>query len=138
MRNKKVDRLLAPAMEIVAEYLEVNDVVAKEYNGYISSFGATVIQCGIKPATALYLNTNSDSDASKIKLIYCILKLAGVEKLTAWDNKNESELAKDMLIKVLNLCNTRESELEFRQKMTDAAVALKLALRTFKLVKNEQ
>jgi len=66
MKNN-VTKLLPFAESSVRNYLvqteKGNEFIFKEYNGYISSFGAAIVQSGLMPA--LYLNHQKDSGSAK-------------------------------------------------------------------------
>ena len=98
-----------------------NPEIAKEYKGYISSFGAAVMQSGLLPA--LYFNhqsDNSDKDRKKLmNVIFDVIKIGyninfngNLLKYAKQDNVNLKQLEKQIL---------------------DAATAVKLVIRTYKL-----
>jgi len=110
IKEKYIKRALE-AVRAAGLYNENKNCVPKEYNGYISSFGASIRQAGLLPTILFFENTEASSaqDRSKIlRAIEYILEL------------NPNSL-KDYLDKA---------------KIEEAAVALKLALRTYKLDKN--
>lgn len=103
-----------------------NGIVPAEYNGYISSFGASVISSGLLPAIAFYSNENSAISKERAKLMKAILMLID-------ENSNDSSLFSYV---TSILPNTSPSLLT--KQILDAAVAIKLAIRTFKLERNKE
>ncbi|EKN42335.1 hypothetical protein CFSAN001627_07407 [Clostridium botulinum CFSAN001627] len=98
----------------------------KEFKGYISSFGASLIQSGLLPTVAFFEdeNANSQSDRSKIaEIIFDILNIG--------DSYEKNKLL-DYLIK------NKENEKEIKEDIKNIAIALKLAMRTFKFDDKEK
>ena len=111
--RKQIESYIPRALEAIKrfEIATNNGEVPKQFNGYIASFGASVRQAGLLATTLFYQNTkNTEEDRSKvIDAIEFIIE----QPIVTQENRVEK--------------NTRE-------KVEDAAVALKLAVRTFKLV----
>lgn len=121
------------------EVLEVNEKLKEEsatifnngkikdnkYKGYVASFGASVIQCGIKATVMIY----SEKGKDKAKVMKLLMKIASdsfdLEKDETWvyykNWKNEN--------------NEDEDEDKKREILVDAATALKLAMRTYEVEK---
>ena len=121
--NRKIDNLIPVAIKAVtkAELLE-DGKISKEYNGYISSFGAAVMQSGLKPAIAFNESESSGSQKDRKKLMKAVLYIIKQE------NPNNEDMEDKLLSYVLKNDNLQE-------KILDAATALKLVIRTFKLKK---
>ncbi len=85
--------------------------VPSQFNGYIASFGASVRQAGLV-ATVLFYQNSSGSEQDRSKVIRAIEHILGQEII-------QNDIA------VVN-----------RDEVDDAAVALKLAVRTFNLTKD--
>lgn len=133
--NKKVNELIPKALEAIKASKMANDdnKVDKEFKGYISSMGASIIQSGLIATLAFYSNESSDSKVKRSNLLkaihFLIAPQGNTEELlhyvlnkTKPDERNEysaSELKKDELQKL-------------ETQISDALIALKLALRTFK------
>lgn len=115
----KVEEYIPKALEAVKEKIASKDgKVAKEYNGYISSFGASIRQAGILPTVLFFENRNAGSQEDRSKVLRAIEYILGI---------GEGQI--------------RDVALKKKKDIEAAAVALKLALRTFKLEgqeKNEQ
>ena len=141
MKNKQVDRLIKPALELVEEEfkkeLTANDAIPGGYLSALSSFGGALIQSGALPACALYLKS-SESETDKSRLIKILMKL--VQKQGGFTNDEPEEEVKDKNEKLLGqIIDEYEKDKNlFKQRLMNATIALKLSLRTFKLKKEEE
>ena len=122
--NKKVNELIPKALTaITASGMVDAGKVDKEYKGYISSMGASIIQSGLLPTLAFYSNEFSDSGKKKLKLITALHILI--------ENVNNPKLLNYVLSGTHNGINKAEID-KYEKKISNALIALKLALRTFK------
>jgi CRISPR-associated protein Cmr5 len=125
--KKRIEGYIPRAIELINEvHIANNGIVKNEFNGYFSSFGAAIIQSGLKPALAFFSNTKSDAAANRAKIltaIYVLIIGGGSEGVTP-----------KMLIEyVIDHPNDEEV---LKAKIVDASIALKLAVRTFKIEKS--
>lgn len=120
--KKRVEQYIPDAINILVDVgIAENGKVNNKFHGYFSSFGASIVLSGIKPALAFYSNKK---DEERVKILKAIYKLiTGNDELSATallnyfiENENNDPLLK--------------------QKIMDAAVALKLAVRTYELIKD--
>lgn len=118
---KKLDRLIPLAIDAAGENLAKNGKIPKEYNGYISSFGASA-RSGLKPAVAFFENKNADSMQDKTKLMKTVL---GIICKYRQINPMPATLMEYVL--------THQTDGFLKKDVMDAATALKLAIRTFDL-----
>ena len=121
MSKKRIESYIPKAMEVLKDEFR-DGIIPSAYNGYISSFGASIIQSGLKPTLALFENTDAKTKESKEYLSYLIVRV-----LT--DKKDDVSLLHHVL-------NSRNEEL-LKEKIIDISIALKLGIRTFKLDKGE-
>lgn len=99
----------------------IENEFAGEYKGYISSFGAAIIQSGLLPAVIFYENSPS-SNKDKSKIINAIKQL-----LTEVAGRQiTGDKFSDYIIQ------NRSEGTRILADVNKAAVALKLALRIFK------
>ena len=105
--NRQLEKYIPKALSAI-ENLEIakNGEVAKQFNGYIASFGASIRQAGLIPTVLFYENANSNAEKEREKVVKAIKEIIHPDELS---NKN-------------------------RAKVEYAAAALKLAIRTYKLV----
>lgn len=111
--RRAVEQYIPEAIKAIEELKIVNgnDEVAKQFNGYIASFGASVRQAGLLATVLFYGNANSSAEKEREKVVKAIELMIGHD-----------------------IINNNSVEKSTRAKVEDAAVALKLAIRTYKLV----
>lgn len=127
--KQRIEKYLPAAIKLIStvEIADRNGIVANEFNGYFSSFGAAIVLSGLKPALAFYSNENPDTTKNRAKILIAIYKL--VVNANAHDNIK----ARALLDYVLS---PGVDEEKIKSEIIDASVALKLAVRTYKLVKS--
>ncbi len=103
------------------------EIESESFNGQIAAFSVSVALSGLKPAMALYYNQSSNSDVDKTKIIELLAAMYKKEKGENLDKKSLYE-------KVINASGQAEDEL--RRLIIEYAIALKLAIRTFKFKKS--
>lgn len=111
--SRQVESYIPKAREAIKSLDIANDKgeVAKQFNGYIASFGASMRQAGLLSTVLFYANANSNAEKEREKVIYAIEKMIGHTIV------NDNQVDKGT-----------KAEVEY------AAIALKLAIRTYKLV----
>jgi len=102
-----------------------NGVISSAYSGYIASFGASIVQSGLKPTLAFFENENNEEKTkeSRVVLNRHILKVL-----------DKSHVDDSLLRYVITYKGNQEL---LKQNIIDISIALKLAIRTFKLEKGE-
>ncbi len=121
MSKKRIEKYIPDAMRVLSK--EFSDgIIPSAYNGYISSFGASIMQSGLLPTLALFENHNANTKEKKYKLTSMILKVL---------DKNTQETS---LLKYV-LDNNKEL---LKPKIMDISIAIKLSIRTFELKKGEK
>ena len=101
----------------------------KAYKGYISSLGAGIIQSGLLPTLAMYKGTEgSDNKKAEtrnlLKAIYSVVK-------SKYDHEPVENNLFDYALRVSQEPNKRQFVIN---EIMNASIAVKLAIRTFKLV----
>jgi CRISPR-associated protein Cmr5 len=144
----KIEKLLPSALNAAKKYITTDDEklsIPKQFKGYISSFGASVIQSGLTPTLAFY------SDAKKAKgdrslLIPALIYMLFINKIYPVTDEVINEMdalemdkEKDLKSRIhifFNwlLENNKDNPEKLRKELIDASIALKLALRTFREV----
>jgi len=117
MSKKTIEKYIPKAMEILNDTFK-DGIFPSSYNGYISSFGASVMQSGLKPTLALFENKDANTKEKKEVLTNIILSI--LDK-----NANEDTLLEYVL-------NSKEDGNYLKQKILDISISVKLCLRTFK------
>ena len=125
--KKRIETYLPDALTVLADVgiVDDNGTADSKFKGYFSSFGAAIVLSGIKPALAFYANENSDETKKRAKILTAIYKL-----VVPVNNQHPNPKPKDLLKYYIDNENV---DLQLKQKILDAAVALKLALRTYNL-----
>lgn len=122
---KNIEKYIPVALSVLADNslgMVKNGKIDKTYNGYISSFGASIISSGLLPTLIFYSKSaegNDKADRSLIpKALEMILKNTEVGILD-----NDKHLLKEVI--------TLYDDNRLKQKIQECAIALKLAIRTY-------
>jgi len=119
---KKIENLIPHAIKVIKDAGITDGLeVRSEYNGYISSFGASITRSGLLPTVIFFENEESGAKADRQLVPKALLHLIGQQK-------NYPKLS-DYIMK----SDTANSLI--LSEISDAAVALKIALRTYKILK---
>ena len=121
MSKKRIESYIPKAMEVLEDEFR-DGTIPSAYNGYISSFGASIIQSGLKVTLALFENTNANTKESKEDLSYLIIRVLTGKK----DD-----------ISLLHYVLKCKNEELLKEQILDISIAIKLSIRTFKLQKEE-
>lgn len=128
--QKSIAKLIPAAIQAVQQ-LKEGDYIPSEYNGYIASMGASIIQMGLLPTIAVFSDRDSGSLKNKGKLLKVILDVL----------KNDINIRlflKDSLFETaLALHNEPEQMLQLRNAITNASIAIKLSMRTYEMKKGK-
>jgi len=137
--NEKINNLIPKAIQAIKNSgIEKASVVKKEYKGYISSMGASIIQAGLLATLAFYQN-DSGKKANSSNLLKAILLLikpgdsteTNLIKYIIDHSKKDNTTGQHVSVGDLDLDKLYILE----EEVSDALIALKLALRTFKIEK---
>ncbi len=124
MSNRRVEKYIPDALKVLEkEETFKNNIIPKVFKGYISSFGASIVQSGLIPTLAFYLDKESGAQSKRClipEFIYNIL----VEK------ENDSDV-KDYINLFDYALNSNEDYQYKKDIIKDASVALKLVMNTF-------
>ncbi len=127
--DRKIETLIPLALAAAKHLTTPSNAIPSEYSGYIASFGASVIQAGLKPAVA-FNERKADSAKEKHLLMKAILYILKKQTQASWEpNETDNERLLDYIL------NNQGSEKLLKRRIMDATTALKLAIRTFRLVK---
>jgi len=116
---KRVEQYIPKAIEVLEAKFPDGEI-PKAYNGYISTFGASIIQAGLKPTLALFENNQANTIKDRTILTKTILKILD-------SNTQETSLLRYVI-------NRNQNEDLLKKRIIDIAIAIKLAIRTFKLI----
>jgi CRISPR-associated protein Cmr5 len=121
MSKRSIEAYIPEVMDVLNQAFPTGEIPSS-YNGYISAFGASIMQSGLKPTLALFENENNKDKTKEDKsfLPRIILKVL------------DSSHADDSLLRYV-LAKPQDEEI-LRQRIIDIAIAVKLSIRTFKLL----
>ncbi|BDU50899.1 type III-B CRISPR module-associated protein Cmr5 [Haliovirga abyssi] len=139
MSDKKViENLISKAMELLEKEFDIKNKggVPKELKGYISNFGASIIQSGLIPAVAFYERketSKTDNVAiNRKKLMRIIGNLIGYD-LKSKEIKTEKNSKDDILLEELIKNNGTDAKIK-KKDIINASIAVKLAIRVYKQI----
>ncbi|MCB0642204.1 MAG: hypothetical protein KDC44_11215 [Phaeodactylibacter sp.] len=132
-----VDKYLAKALEYITDNLSLfskpgSSAIQKAYKGYVASFGTIVKQSGLLPAVVLFSKSSEDDentrrgDASKRPIVNAIYAM-----LQSETNLVDAEDQPDLV----SFAQAHQNSSLARREVIYAAIALKLAMRTFEIEK---
>ncbi|RXE57797.1 hypothetical protein EFD62_15720 [Acetivibrio mesophilus] len=119
MSRRRVEEMMDRAVDIISEKFSEQGKIPKEMEGYIASFGMSIRQSGLLTATAFYENKNSEKKKNRSNLMLAILDLI----------KDGQENEEDSLFEYVR--KNKDKDLLLKEKIMDAATALKMAMRVF-------
>lgn len=126
-------------IEYAIEALRKNNIISKNnrypkaFKGYISSFGAAVIQSGLIPAIIFFENEDNDADADRPRIIGALKYI-----INAKYEQDSTDGTVPASSRIPENCSMAQYIMEHRntdqllKEITEAAVAMKLALRMYK------
>ncbi len=128
--KKAIENLIPSAVQAVQQ-LKTGNYIPSEYNGYIASLGASIVQMGLLPTIAVFSDRDSGSLKNKNKLLKVILDVLR-------DDINVRPQLKNTLFEtVLALHNQPDKLLQLRNAITNASIAIKLSMRTYEMKKGK-
>lgn len=139
MNKKDIENQIPIAIDLIDEFMKNNKFlkkddkeddkkfkeIPKEYKGYISNFGASIIQSGLVSTVAFFEADDSNSKSNKKVLTELILKVIYANKKIEW--KEET-----LLKYVLN------ENKDVEEEVINATIAVKLGMRVFKFTENSE
>jgi len=119
---KRIEKYIPIAIDVVEDLiLHPYTEVAPEWDNAVSNFGAALRQMGLLTAVTAFSQSSNRSKVDKPLLLRCLLRIirTGEGKLT------------DAEMELLPIVQGNSSNKMLYRQVTDAAIALKLALRVF-------
>ncbi|MEZ4773690.1 MAG: hypothetical protein R3D00_10955 [Bacteroidia bacterium] len=140
MRNPRIEQMIPKAIEVLqSEVANGGTTIPDKFKGYFASFGAAVVQSGLLPAVIFYGQKENQKEGGKAntgpqearwKVTWCIYRLIFPDKKVETDK--HAALKNYLLGKTNQLTEAEE------MNILDAALALKMALRTFELTPSKK
>jgi CRISPR/Cas system CMR-associated protein Cmr5 small subunit len=119
MYQRTIENLLPYAVDAIIQHksrMEKNDQIERKYNGYLASFGPSVITAGLHQTVLFYSDKKKANDQGVInKIIFDVLKRM------EWDERKTS-----LADYVVHATDPKK-----KRKILDIVIACKIALRTF-------
>lgn len=136
MNKKEINRLLPIAYDVLeqTEIADTNHKIVKTYRGYISTFGAAVSGGSLLAAIAFFTD-QGEADFDRPKLMKALYQLVEPEE--------QNRIGQDFFTFIRGKIQqgrqiAAEEEAVWKEKTINAAIALKLAMNLYTLVKNEE
>ena len=130
--NRRVEKYFPDILKMVNKefYEEIKGQgIPSEYKGYISTFGAMVIQNGLIPALAYFEKNDANEKGNRKRISNIVknfLKVKDIIKIN--DNK---KLCQYLSEEIQSKRMVKDKLREIENKVIDISIAIKLALRTF-------
>lgn len=126
--KKRKNQLIKMADEAIHAIFG-NGKISDSYNGQIAAFSVSVALSGLKPTMAIYCNNKSSAEVDRSKIIKLLEYMFKIEP-----ESNVKTKGADLYNTVIEACGEEETKL--KKAIVEYAIALKLAIRTFKLEKS--
>jgi len=122
MNKENIEGHIHKAVEVLNEKFG-SEVIPSIYQGYISSFGVGIIQIGLLPTLLFFSKGNSEGSSDKKLIIAMIQRVL------------EEEYTQELFNYALEHRNQEAELTRLTEKIKEASVALKFAMRLFLLEK---
>ena len=136
--KKRIEKYFPAAMKAIEDVLQggdVSKVIDREYQGYISAFGAAILQMGLMPTLAVHADEGSGAIRDKRMLLDVLARTMNQGGFLSEKAQKALKDKTDQLFKVAVEGND-ELRKELTEHLLDVAIAVKLCLRTFKLTES--
>jgi len=130
---KKIEYLIPAALQAIDTHLlpENSDSIPSGYQGALAGFGTSLLQMGLLPTLAVYLDKENDADIGRDVLLETLLAvLRHPDSRLSAGGKQMAAI--DTVLRDLSGADNAQRK-EFSHHLMQAALALKLAIRTYKL-----
>ncbi len=123
MRN--IEKYIPVAIQVLEDNrlgIVKNGEIDKTYNGYISSFGASLISSGLLPTLIFYSKgAEQTTNADRSLIPVALEKMLQSPEIGIFNN--EQHLLEEVITRYNDEC--------LKKKIQECAIALKLAIRTY-------
>lgn len=136
---KKIEKLIPAALDAIdANLLKKHPKgIPSGYQSAISGFGTSILQMGLVPTLAVYYDQDNQADIKRdvlLDTLYAIIlhekSEPGAALKTVLAQRNDTGAF------LRSISQSAEVKRELKSKLMDAALAFKLAIRTYNLVKS--
>ncbi|MCI5056453.1 MAG: hypothetical protein MRY83_10120 [Flavobacteriales bacterium] len=134
--KKRIEDMIPGAIDAIEEHFKNPDgtvpPIPRTFQGSISSMGASVLQMGLLPTLAVFADTDSGAkDDQRTQLLKIIIRVLAEYK--GYKDKDLFQNAGNESACKIAAKMKPEQQKRLKSHLLDAAVAVKLSLRTFKL-----
>jgi CRISPR-associated protein Cmr5 len=124
MNKRRVDDLIPQLIDYINDnnnkIKNSENKIPREFNGYISNFGASIVQSGLLATVAFFSSDNANSNRDRKLLMSLILNI-----IKEKEKKDENDT-------LLNYIIDNKDKIDLiKEEIIDIAVATKLAIRVF-------
>jgi len=127
---RRFEKYLDRAIKVAERLATSESKIDEKMKADISSFGTAILHNGLLPAIALFSDSSTDSGKRRVKLLNSIYYLLQPERQIPESIENHVPY---LLNTALALGDAQHEKL--RSDIMDAAMAMKLAIRTFELIR---
>lgn len=123
MNKRRVDELIPKIIDYINDNNKIKNSgnkIPREFNSYISNFGASIVQSGLVATVAFFSSENANSNRDRKLLMSLILNI-----IKEKEKKDENGTLLNYII------NNKEKIDLIKEEIIDIAVATKLAIRVF-------
>ncbi|WP_061316373.1 type III-B CRISPR module-associated protein Cmr5 [Clostridium botulinum] len=143
MNKREIEKQIPIAIDLIDEFMKIKKFlkkddeddekklkeIPKEYKGYISNFGASIIQSGLLSTVAFFEANDAKSKSDKQVLMELILRV-----IDTYNGKKLEWKKKSPFLHYILENNNKQTE----EVVINAAIAVKLAMRVFKFTENSE
>ena len=136
--KKRIEEMIPLAISAIENYAEFKDgdgqikPIPATYQGSISGMGASILQMGLLPTLAVFADQESGAKDDQRQHLLRIIRSVLENYANYGDKQLLINRADEDLCKVAARMSHSQRK-DLREYLLDAAVAVKLSLRTFKL-----
>lgn len=138
---QKIEKLIPAALQAIdaelVSYDKYKNGIPKAYQGAVAGFGTTLLQMGLLPTLAVYADQEHQADIERDRLFRVLIRIVQSAE-SNFDDKGLLLLKPgDLLSKIAREKDNAYKnfpQAQFKEKLLEASLAFKLAIRTYKLV----
>lgn len=134
---RKIEYLIPAALEAVDAVLLAKygkDKIPSGYQSAVSGFGTSLLQMGLLPTLAVYTDKDSGAGIDRSKLLEALLRIVKHQD-SRFSSENKSMIPNDVSILLKTVAKNEPLQQELKEHLLQAALAFKLAIRTYNLKK---
>lgn len=134
---RKIEYLIPAALEAVDAVLVTKygkDKIPAGYQSTVSGFGTSLLQMGLLPTLAVYTDKDSGAGIDRSKLLEALLRIVKHQD-SRFPAENKSMIPDQVTYILKKAAKEEFPKEELKEHLLQAALAFKLAIRTYNLKK---